>query len=287
MIRELVVISGKGGTGKTSIAASFAALAKNKVMADCDVDASDLHLVLKPETIQTEPFEGGMKAFINKGLCTLCGKCVRTCRFHAIDDNFTVDQISCEGCGVCARFCPQEAIEMRPHVSGKWFVSDTRHGPLVHARLGIADGNSGKLVTLIKKKAKEIASERGYGLVIVDGSPGTGCPVIATISGASLVLIVTEPTVAGLHDLQRVFDLTRHFRVKAAVCVNKSDINPDKAAETRAFCEQNAVPLLASLPYDIDVTRAQVAGKSIVEFSGGTTSRIVRSMWKGIEKLLH
>ncbi len=287
MIRELVIISGKGGTGKTSIAASFAALAKNKVMADCDVDASDLHLVLQPGIIQTEPFEGGMKAFINKGLCASCGECLRTCRFDAIDDNFDVDQISCEGCGVCARFCPQEAIEMRRHVSGKWFVSDTRHGPLVHARLGIAEGNSGKLVTLIKKKAREIADERGQGLVIVDGSPGTGCPVIATISGASLILIVTEPTVAGLHDLQRVFDLTRHFRVKAAVCVNKADINPDKAAEIKAFCEQNAVPLLASVPYDTEVTRAQVAGKSLVEFSGGTASRILRSMWKDIEILLH
>ena len=202
MIRELVIISGKGGTGKTSVAASLACLAQNKVIADCDVDAADMHLVLQPEMQQATVFEGGKKAVITRDTCTACGECLRYCRFDAISDDFIVDPISCEGCGVCAHFCPHGAIEMKNHVSGQWFISDTRHGPLIHAKLGIAEGNSGKLVTIIKKKAREIAGEKGYGLVIVDGSPGTGCPVIATMSGASLALIVTEPTVSGIHDLE-------------------------------------------------------------------------------------
>lgn len=282
MIRELVVISGKGGTGKTSVAASMAYLAKNKVIADCDVDAADMHLLLQPETMETHEFDGGVKACIRKDICSSCGQCLDYCRFDAISVDFIVDPISCEGCGVCAHFCPTAAIEMKPHVSGKWFVSDTRHGHLVHARLGIAEGNSGKLVTLIKKKAREIASEKKYGLVIVDGSPGTGCPVIATMSGAAVALIVTEPTVSGIHDLKRVHELARHFNVKTAVCVNKSDINPDNVDLIRSYCHSNAIPVVGLISYDIEVVKAQVAGKSVLEYSNGPAALEIRKMGETI-----
>jgi len=286
MIRELVIISGKGGTGKTSVAASLACLAKNKVIADCDVDAADMHLVLKPEVKQSTVFEGGMKAAINRNICTSCGDCLRFCRFNAISDDYIVDPISCEGCGVCAHFCPARAIEMKRHVSGEWFVSDTRHGPLVNAQLGIAEGNSGKLVTVIKKKAREIANEKGYELIIVDGSPGIGCPVIATVSGAALVLIVTEPTMSGIHDLRRVYELARHFNVRAAVCINKADINLDNVAEIEAFCSNNGIPVAGAIPYDTDVTRAQIAGKSVVEYSNGPAMRAIETMWNNISEIM-
>ncbi|HOT46480.1 MAG TPA: 4Fe-4S binding protein [Spirochaetota bacterium] len=285
-MQELVIISGKGGTGKTSMAASLAFLAKNKVIADCDVDAADMHLVLQPEVKQSTVFEVGLKASIGRDICKSCGECLRYCRFDAISDDFVVDPISCEGCGVCAHFCPHEAIEMKRHMSGKWFVSDTRHGPLVHAQLGIAEGNSGKLVTLIKKKAREIATEKGHELVIVDGSPGTGCPVIATVSGASLVLIVTEPTVSGMHDLRRVLELARHFNVRTAVCVNKADINPDNVAAIEAFCSNNGIPIAGAIPYDTDVTRAQIAGKSVVEHSNGQAARAIKTTWNTISEIL-
>ncbi len=286
MIRELVIISGKGGTGKTSVAASLACLAQNKVIADCDVDAADMHLLLKPEVKLTTVFEGGKKAVINGETCTACGDCLRYCRFDAISDDFIVDPISCESCGVCAHFCPHGAIEMKDHVSGKWFVSETRHGPLVHAQLGIAEGNSGKLVTIIKKKAREIANEKGYELVIVDGSPGTGCPVIATMSGAAIALIVTEPTVSGIHDLERVYELARHFNVKTAVCVNKADINPDNVASIKTFCLDNKIPITGVIPYDTNVTRAQIAGKSVVEYSSGAAAQSIETIWKCISVIL-
>jgi MinD superfamily P-loop ATPase len=286
MIRELVIISGKGGTGKTSVAAALACLAENKVIADCDVDAADMHLVLGPDIRQSTEFEGGLKAFIDNNACTSCGVCLDYCRFDAIRDGFIVDPIACEGCGVCAPFCPARAIEMKPHISGKWFISDTRHGPLVHARLGIAEGNSGKLVTLIKKKAREIAAEKGFELVIVDGSPGTGCPVIATMSGAAVALIVTEPTVSGIHDLRRIYELARHFNIQTAVCVNKADINPANVAAIKAFCSDNGIPIAGEIPYDADVTRAQIAGKSVVEHSNGPAAAGIRMLWKEMEHAL-
>jgi len=284
MIKELVILSGKGGTGKTSVAASFASLAENKVMADCDVDAADLHLIIKPEVIKEEVFTGGSKAFINRKACTICGKCAELCRFEAIGKSLVVDTLSCEGCGVCAAFCPADAIEMKPHQSGKCFESQTRFGPMVHARLGIAEGNSGKLVTILRKRAKEIAVENRHELIIVDGSPGTGCPVIATVTGCSFVLIVTEPTVSGIHDLKRVYALIEHFRVKSAVCVNRYDINYEKSDEIAAFCREKGIPLFGEIPYDEDVTRAQIAGKSITGYSNGPASEAIKAMWHKIEK---
>ncbi|GAG12547.1 unnamed protein product, partial [marine sediment metagenome] len=217
-MKELVVISGKGGTGKTSIVAAFASLVKNAVFADCDVDAADLHLVLEPKIMQKSDFSGGKRAAIVAEKCSGCGKCQELCRFDAIhlngegnnvvDKTFTVDSIACEGCKVCVEFCPVDAIEFNDCINGQWFISDTRFGPMVHAKLGIAEENSGKLVTLIRKEAKRIATEEEKDLIIIDGSPGIGCPVIASITGAELVLIITEPTLSGKHDLGRVADLT-------------------------------------------------------------------------------
>lgn len=284
MIKELVILSGKGGTGKTSVAASFASLAENKVMADCDVDAADLHLIIKPESTKEHIFDGGVKANVDNDACISCGKCVELCRFGAIDDFFTVDRLSCEGCGVCAEFCPAGAITMRPHQSGKWFESETECGPMVHARLGIAEGNSGKLVTIIRKRAKEIALEKKYELIIADGSPGTGCPVIATVTGCSFVLIVTEPTVSGIHDLKRVYSLIEHFKIRSAVCVNRYDINLEKSDEIAGFCREMKIPLFGKIPYDADVTKAQIAGESIVTFSQGAASETIKDIWQKIKK---
>ena len=215
--RELVVISGKGGTGKTSIVAAFAALAGGAVLADCDVDAADLHLVLDPELGPEHPFSGRRQAIIDAEACTACGRCAEVCRFAAVlgapDSSYSIDPIACEGCELCRRVCPADAIRMEPVVNGAWMVSETRFGPLVHARLGVAEDNSGKLVTLVRNEARRVAEERGLPLVIVDGSPGIGCPVISSLAGADLVLAVTEPTVSGRHDLDRVLQVVRQFRL--------------------------------------------------------------------------
>ncbi len=283
MIKELVIISGKGGTGKTSISGSFAALAENKVMADCDVDAADLHIIMKHTVLSDESFSTSRKAVINPSLCTECGRCSELCRFDAITDDFSVKTLSCEGCGVCAAFCPVNAIKMIDHESGRWFVSDTDKGPLVHACLGMAEGNSGKLVALLRKKARAIAEEKGYNLIIVDGSPGTGCPVIASVTGASYLLIVTEPTVSGLHDLKRALELAAHFRVKSGVCVNKADINSDVASDIELFCKSKGIDFLGTIPYDKDVTHAQIAGKSVVEHSEGPASASIKDLWNRIK----
>jgi MinD superfamily P-loop ATPase len=280
MTNELVIISGKGGTGKTSVAASFAALSKNAVIADCDVDAADLHLVLNPNVKHTNPFEGGKKAYVNQELCTGCGSCVVYCRFDAIGDFFEVDPLSCEGCGVCAHFCPADAIEMRNHLSGTCFISETTYGPMIHAKLGIAEGNSGKLVTCIRSAAKEIAEKEKRELIIIDGSPGTGCPVIASLTGAHIAVIVTEPTVSGLHDLQRVYALAKRFRIKTAVCVNKADIHPAMSKHIREYCIQEGALFCEEIPYDDDAIAAIVARKPLVEHSRGPAARGVETIWR-------
>ncbi len=286
-MKELVVISGKGGTGKTSIVASIAALARDKVLADCDVDAADLHLILNPEIKDGQDFYGGKIAVLDKDACTECGKCIELCRFGAISDTYEIDLLSCEGCGVCAYFCPSQAIEMVEKIAGEWFVSDTRYGPLVHAKLGIAEDNSGKLVSRVKEIAREIAVENGYELIVIDGSPGIGCPVIASIAGASLILIVSEPTVSGIHDMKRVIDLSKHFRIKSMICINKYDLNLDNVKEIERYCAENDVTIVARVPYDLDFTKAQIEAKSIIEYSDGDSSREIRSMWEKISDELH
>lgn len=296
-MKELVVISGKGGTGKTSVVASFAALARDKVLADCDVDAADLHLVLSPKIVRREEFIGGKSAVVAADKCIGCGKCVSVCRFDAISfdgpandvvgKTYRIDPIACEGCGVCAYFCPVDAVVFSPSINGEWFVSETRHGPMVHAKLGIAEENSGKLVTTIRREANRIAEENGLGLVIIDGSPGIGCPVIASITGASLVLIVTEPTLSGLHDLDRVADLARHFGIPTAVCVNKSDINSDMTARIREHCLERSIDMLGEIRYDTAVTRAQIEGKSVIEHDNSVASQDIRSLWNAVSTKLN
>ena len=295
-MKELVVISGKGGTGKTSIVASFAALAQNAVVADCDVDAADLHLVLEPTIIRRESFSGGKRARINSCCCTACGKCAELCRFDAInfdgpgngtvDQTLRIDPIACEGCGVCAWFCPEKAIDFAPAPSAEWFVSKTRHGPMVHAKLGIAQENSGKLVNTVRMEARKLAEQRGLELVIIDGSPGIGCPVIASITGASLVLIVTEPTLSGLHDIERVADLTRHFDIPACVCVNKWDLNGDVTVQVERLAARRALAVTGRIRYDRVVTDAQVRKLSVVEYSGNGCAQDIRSVWRSARCLL-
>lgn len=295
-MKELVVISGKGGTGKTSVVASFAALAENKVLADCDVDAADLHLVLSPEIKHREDFSGGKTASVITDKCIGCGKCAEVCRFEAItfdgpandvvDKTYRIDPIGCEGCGLCAYFCPADAVDFSPSINGELYISETRHGPMVHARLGIAEENSGKLVTLVRREARRIADEQNLDLVMVDGSPGIGCPVIASIAGASLVLIVTEPTMSGLHDLGRVSDLTHHFNITTAVCINKQDINPEISAEIEKNALKRGVEVLGKISYDRSVTQAQIAKLSTVEFGQGPAADDIRKLWTAVQNRL-
>jgi len=295
-MKELVIVSGKGGTGKTSVVAAFAALAKNKVLADCDVDAADLHLVLEPTILTREDFSGGSCATIEAENCTACGKCQEVCRFDAISCNgpgnegvgktYSVDPIACEGCGVCSLVCPTEAVIFEPVVNGQWFISETRHGPMVHAKLGIAQENSGKLVTLVRNRAKKIAEEQGLNLVIIDGSPGIGCPVIASITGADLVLVVTEPTLSGQHDLERVAQLTRHFGIKILVSVNKWDLNEELTAQIEEQARASGVTVLNRVRYDQAVTHAQVNKLSVVEYSEDGAATDMRKLWAQVSSIL-
>ncbi|KPK50891.1 MAG: (4Fe-4S)-binding protein [Planctomycetes bacterium SM23_25] len=295
--KELVVISGKGGTGKTSIVASFAALADKVVLADCDVDAADLHLVLDPKVVRRDSFSGGKRARIKPGHCTACGKREELCCFDAIyfdgpgngrvDKTFRVDPIACEGCGVCAWFCAEDAIEFAPVVNGEWYVSDTRHGPTVHAKLGIAEENSGKLVSTVRQEAGKLAEERGADLVLIDGSPGIGCPVIASITGADLVLIVAEPTLNGLHDLGRAADVTKHFGISGLVCISKWDLNRDVAAEIERWADDCGLTVAGRIRYDRAVTDAQIRKLSVVEYQQDGGAEDIQAVWSKVAESLH
>lgn len=284
-MKELIILSGKGGTGKTSIVGSFAAIAKNKVMADCDVDAADLHLLLRPVGIEAHEFYSGQVAVISQEECIECGICQNVCRFDAID-NYTVDSVSCEGCGFCSHVCPVNAITMEVCNAGKWYLSDTNYGKLVHARLGIAQENSGKLVALVRQQAKEYAKNNNLDFIISDGPPGTGCPVISSISGASLALIVTEPTLSGIHDMERVLDVCSHFTVPALVCINKYDINVENTEKIKNYCRDKGIDVAALIPFDTAVTEAMIQGKPIVEFSATKVADEIRKLWDTIEKKL-
>jgi len=277
-MREIVVLSGKGGTGKTSIVGSLAVLAREKVLADCDVDAADLHLLLKPSIRQESEFWSGQVAFIDRTKCTQCGLCQKLCRFHAIS-NFTVDPVSCEGCGFCFQVCPTKAITMKENLSGHLFVSDTRYGPLVHARLGIAQENSGKLVARVRQEARQIAEENGMEYIISDGPPGIGCPVISSLSGANLAVLITEPTLSGIHDLKRVLDVSRHFGIPAIVCINKFDLNEENTEQIESFCDAENIFIAAKIPYDNIVTEALVHGVPVVEYTENRVSTAIKGLW--------
>jgi MinD superfamily P-loop ATPase len=284
-MEEILVLSGKGGTGKTSIVGSLAALAKSKVLADCDVDAADLHLLLSPSVKQETEFWSGQVANIDRERCTECFLCQDLCRFNAIKD-FTVNPISCEGCGFCSHICPVEAITMEENMAGHWFISDTRYGPLVHARLGIAQENSGKLVAQVRQQARKIAEEQGLDYTISDGPPGIGCPVISSLSGVDLALLVTEPTLSGIHDLERVVGVCRHFGVPAVVCINKYDINEENTRRIEDYCRGGDIQVASRIPFDNAVTEALVRGVPVVEYDNGRVSREMGKLWHNISGML-
>lgn len=282
-MNELVVLSGKGGTGKTSLTASFAALAGRCMLCDADVDAADLHLLMQPTIRQRTDFQGGQVAIIDAGRCNGCGICIDLCRWSAIGPDFIVDAIGCEGCGVCVDLCPAAAIDFPVKTCGQWFISDTRFGPMVHARLGIAEENSGKLVALVRQQARRLAEIRGIELVITDGPPGVGCPAIAAVGGATRALVVTEPTLSGIHDMTRAVELCRHFKVPAMICINKSDLNPDNCATIERWAREGDLPVVGRLPFDPAFTRAMVEARTLVEFDGnGTAGRGLRQVWDHI-----
>lgn len=280
-MKELVIISGKGGTGKTSITASFAALAQQAVLADCDVDAADLHLVLNPEIQRRETFTSGRAAVIRAADCTQCGLCETLCRFDAIAD-FTVDALACEGCSACVEFCPVKAIDFPEQECGEWYVSATRCGAMVHAHMHPGAENSGKLVSLVRQEARKLAVEKGSDYLLVDGPPGIGCPVIASVTGADAVLVLSEPTLSGEHDLKRVLELTNHFKIPAMVCINKWDINPEMAAQIEAIAESLGAKPVGRIPYDAAVTSAQINARALVEESDGPAATAVRQTWSTV-----
>ena len=285
-MKEITVISGKGGTGKTTILASLAALVKRAVLVDADVDAADLHLLLKPQVRRREPFVASQVAVIDPEKCDQCGICAEACRFEAIRD-LQVDPISCEGCGVCFHVCPRGAILMKEVQSGEWFISQTRCGPMVHAKLGVAQENSGKLVTLVRREAQKIAREGGYPLILIDGPPGIGCPVIASLGGVDAALVVTEPSLSGIHDLERVLEVCRHFQVPAWVCVNKWDINPENTRRIEEYCQEKGSPVIGEIPFDPAVTRAMIAERTVLEYSKSMVGSEIENIWMRIQCLMN
>jgi MinD superfamily P-loop ATPase len=284
-IKQLAIVSGKGGTGKTTIAAAFASLAKDKVLVDCDVDAADLYLLLRPKVLTQEKYFGGRSPRVDLDKCTQCGLCTEVCRFHAID-NGVVDYVSCEGCGFCSHICPEDAITMEEAFSGDWFVSDTPYGPFVHARLGIGEENSGKLVTVVRKQAMEIAKEKHLGFILIDGPPGIGCPVTASLTGVNLILAITEPTLSGIHDLERILKLAEHFKIPSAVCINKFDINLENTDRIVAYCEKNGSKIIGKIPYEPKVVEALVNRKTVMEYPCNEIQGIVHRMWEEVESVL-
>ncbi len=284
-MREVVVVSGKGGTGKTSLTAAFACLSENSVLCDGDVDAADLHLLLEPTIQQNNDFYAGGLANIDQDACTQCGQCLTLCKFGAIKDSFEVDPIRCEGCGVCVDLCPVSCIEFPERKCGQWFVSDTKHGTMVHAKLGIGQENSGRLVSLIRKEAQEIAIQQSSDLLITDGPPGIGCPVIAAITGATVLLVVVEPTVSGAHDMARVVKLANHFKLPTLLCVNKYDLNNEMSEQIIDQAEQLGVKFAGKIPFDTQFTHAMVASQTVVEFDPDSDSaNAIKQVWNVVEE---
>jgi MinD superfamily P-loop ATPase len=291
-MKQLVILSGKGGTGKTSLTAAFAHLAAQGnfadkvVLADADVDAANLELVLQPRLLEQQDFKGGKVAVIDQDTCSACGTCQAVCRFDAVnltEGIYTIDPIACDGCAACVYQCPSESITMHERVAGRFYFSGSRYGPLYHANLFPGQENSGKLVTLVKQRARLQALDENRELVIVDGPPGIGCPVISAVSGASLALIVAEPTVAGVHDMRRVLQTVRHFGVRAVVCINKADIYPAGADEIEVFCRESEIEIVGRIPFDPAVTSAMVAGEAVTAFQPEAPSSIaIAEIWERV-----
>jgi MinD superfamily P-loop ATPase len=289
-MKQIVVISGKGGTGKTVMSACFASLARNAVLADVDVDAANLHLLLRPEIQERHIFRSGRKARVDREKCTGCGLCLPLCRFTALfedkEGKAVVEALSCEGCGLCYHVCPEKAVEMETQVSGEWYISKTKYGPFVHARLGIAEENSGKLVTEVRKKARQIAEDERRDLVIMDGAPGIGCPVIASLSGTDLTLVVTEPTPSGRHDMERIAGVARHFKVRTACCINKFDLNPENSDGIERWCREQSIPVVGKVAFDEAIPESVVRGLPYVEYSTHSSACDIRRMWSGLLDLV-
>lgn len=287
-MREVLILSGKGGTGKTSVTAAFAHLSCDAVLCDLDVDAPDLHLILRPEISERNTFSSGGEAVIREERCTNCGTCGDLCRFGAVltgDSHPRVDPIRCEGCKVCVHFCPEDAIDFVPRDCGEWSIGRTRFGPMVHAQLFPGEENSGKLVALLRQEAKRLAKSREMSLILSDGPPGIGCPVISSVSGQDTAVLVTEPTPSGLHDLERVARLCRHFRLPAAVLINKYDLNERGTQRIRDYCKENDIPVVGELPYDPSFVDAMVAGQALTEYADGVTAGRLRDTWRRIQQL--
>ena len=289
-MKEIVVISGKGGTGKTSLTASFAIMgATDVVLADCDVDAADMHLLMQPDFESSEDFYSGEVAYIEQASCINCGICQEVCRFDAvsvIEDQYIVAPLDCEGCGYCARVCPTETIINKHLLVGELFVSNIKTGSkMVHAHLGIGADNSGKLVAKVKDEAKALALKHQKDYVLVDGSPGVGCPVISSLSGATFAVLVTEPSISGIHDLKRVYELVKKFNINAGCIINKADVNIEKQAEIKQFLVDEGIEHLADLPYNEDFAKAMTLGQTIVEYKKNGTTGLLEQTWERIKEL--
>jgi len=286
-MRQITVLSGKGGTGKTTITASFAVLAKKAVVADCDVDAPDLHMLMHPEIIETQEFKGSKLAVIDEARCIKCGLCREKCKFNAVTENFTINSLSCEGCGVCAIVCPTNAITLTERVSGHAYISKTKYGFMAHAILSPSEASSGKLVTLVRQNAKILAERENCNFIIIDGPPGIGCPVIASVTGVDAGLVVTEPTMSGIHDLKRALQLLKHFNVQPFVCVNTYDINKDNTEKIESFCKENGIDIIGKIPFNPIVTEAMVNGKTIIEYSPrSAVAKEIEGIWEKLSTLI-
>ncbi len=290
-MKEIVVLSGKGGTGKTSITAALAVLAGNDaVIADCDVDAANMHLLLKPDFGKTFDYYSGELAVINQELCIHCGKCADVCRFHAIpliQNQYKISELDCEGCGYCEKVCPSNALTLIERKSGSVFISKTKVGStMVHARLDIGAENSGKLVAKVKNEAKAFATAENKQFILVDGSPGIGCPVVSSLSGANYVVLVTEPTMSGLHDLKRINSVIKRFHIKAGCIINKYDLNPEKTTEIKDFMKEEQIDDLAEIPYNSIFSTAMIEGKTIVELESPIKPLVI-DLWNKLKKQLN
>ena len=283
--KQMTVVSGKGGTGKTTVVGSFAALATDKILADCDVDAANLYQIVGPTMRESGDFFGAQIPIRDEALCVKCGKCEEACRFGAITAE-AINELACEGCGFCTIVCPTDALEMKQITCGQWHLADTRFGPLVYARLIPGSESSGRLVTMVRQKAEDVALETQTPLILIDGAPGIGCVATAAIADVDLALIVTEPTLAGIHDMERVAELIRHFNIPMVVINNKYDVNEENSQQIRDYCRQHSLELLAELPYDETVTEAMVKGVPLVEYRDGAVGQGIRKAWTRLAELL-
>jgi len=285
-MKEVVIISGKGGTGKTTLTGSFAILAGEKVLADCDVDAADLHILLHPRVVHAEDFRAGVKARIDPEKCLQCGSCREACRFGAISEDFVASTFLCEGCGVCLHVCPEQAVALEEGLNGQWFISETRAGPMVHAALRPGEENSGKLVALVRNQAKVLARQHDKPLILVDGAPGVGCPVISSVTGANHVVIVTEPTLSGLHDMDRALQLVKGFRIPSSVIINKWDVNPEVAQQIEEAAARWQAQVLGRIPYDPQVITSLIHRRCVVEDGHSLAASSIREIWERLEASL-